>query len=193
MKNTHPKLFKFLRWSLLVAVSLVVVFIIASFYIAKNEKNLILGLEQIKYDMYMKPFLDEQARLETARKLDNIGGQTPEETLDMYIEALKREDLDGAVKLYEIAEQDRKKQSLESSFLREVAMNVEEIKRLGKGELHENGYYSIGYIYTEPETISTTTLILGQMVPGKVTKGATSTIEKVFIKNPYTNIWKIVF
>lgn len=196
MKNTHPKLYKFLRWSVLVMVSLLVVFIIASFYIAKNEKNLILGLEQIKYDMYMKPFLDEQAKLEAARKIDNIGGQTPEETLDMYIEALKKGDLEQAVKLYEVEKQEEKRIWVKTLNVDDAIKNLEYLKSVGKGEIAENreGYYSIGYIETASADISTTTVTFdGSIVPLIIKKGATSTVEMILVKNQYTGVWKIVF
>ena len=195
MKTTHPKLYKILRWSVLVILSILVVLIIAWAYIVKNEKQLLLGLEQIKYDMYMQPYLDEQAKLEAARKVDNVGGKTPEETLDMYIEAFKSGDIEKSIKYYEVADQEKEREFDKKLDFKKAVEWLEYLRTNGKGEYSKNvdGYYSIGYIYTEPETISTTTMILGQMVPGTLTKGATSTVEMIFTKNAYSGLWKIVF
>ncbi|TSC74851.1 MAG: hypothetical protein G01um101444_142 [Parcubacteria group bacterium Gr01-1014_44] len=51
--------------------------------------------------------------LEKPYKTDKIGGQTPEETFDLFISALKKEDVDLASKYFVIKKQDDWKKTLE--------------------------------------------------------------------------------
>ena len=71
------------------------------------------------------------AALEKPYKTDKIGGQTPEETFDMFIDALKKEDIDLASKYFVIKKQndwektlaEYKKNNLLASFLGEIQNN----------------------------------------------------------------------
>ncbi len=176
----------------MLVIIFVSVFIIIGLYIHGDYKEYMAAFEWIRYENMMRPIEEKKAQIEAARKIDYVGGKTPEETLGMYIETLKKGDWEAAVKYYEVAKQEEKLKSLKGSNLDEVAAWNENIKKIGKGSFY-NEYYSIGYEDVAKEDVSTTTISLGgRVVPLIIKKGATSTIEKVFVKNSYTNVWKIV-
>ena len=56
-------------------------------------------LERQNRENYQK-YLDWQANYEKAMREDTYGGKTPEETLQMFIEALKKEDIELASKYF---------------------------------------------------------------------------------------------
>lgn len=55
------------------------------------------AVEKWKYELYQKYYID---RYENAMREDTFGGKTPQETLDLFINALKNNDIELAAKYF---------------------------------------------------------------------------------------------
>jgi hypothetical protein len=183
---------KILKWLGIIVVILLIAFLAFTWYFSTHEKEVRTAWMGAWYKMLIAPEMRAQEKLEAMRKVDNVGGKTPEETLDMYIAVLKKGDVKMAVKLYEVAVQEKQTRDFKEVDLNKVVEWNENVKKLGKAETWPNGTYSIGYKEVAKEDVSTTTIILGQAVSGTIKKGSTTTIEKIFVKNQYTNVWKML-
>lgn len=71
----------------------------AGFFIWKRNFGLEVKLGKQNLENYKK-YLDWQNNYEKAMREDTYGGQTPEETLQMFIEALKKGDIELASKYF---------------------------------------------------------------------------------------------
>lgn len=119
-----------------------------------------------------------QNALEQPYKEDTYGGKTPEETWVMFLDALKKGDIDLASKYYDVAHQEKAKQMIDkvkaenglSVWIKELGTLKEED---GQQDSTDRLYYS--YKYYDPE----------------FKRNLWSTT--VFYQNPYTKVWKIVF
>jgi len=113
-------------------------------------------------------FLEEYTR---PYKEDIYGGATPEETWNMFLDALRKEDMDLAAKYFEVKEQEK---GLE--WLNWVKDNNElnnMVNDLTVSPLHE--------VVTSDERIEYTVSGLDKIAKAYV----------IFLKNTFTNIWKI--
>ena len=99
------------------------------------------------------------AALERPYKTDKIGGQTPEETFDMFIEALKKEDIELASKYFVLQKQDEwektlgeyKKNNLLANFVLELE-NTEKTWEKSKKN-NENAIEFNSYIEVEKDSV----------------------------------------
>ena len=86
-------------WKYAVGVSLIVFFIVGGYVVWYQYFS-----SEAKYSREVeKSALELPAKLEAykkAREADTYGGKTPEETLQMFVEALKNEDIDLASKYF---------------------------------------------------------------------------------------------
>lgn len=124
-----------------------------------------------------------QGALEQPYKEDTYGGKTPEETWAMYLDALKKGDIDLASKYFAVGKQEKKKQIFLSEKNRDnLKLYLEQLSSpLQKNESlpdfiladKERAYYY--YMVKDLET-------------GEPFK---NTIE--FYLNPYTRVWKILY
>lgn len=95
-----------------------------------------------------KKFQDWQAKYEKAMREDTYGGKTPEETLQLFIDALKKEDIDLAAKYFVLntnGEQDPKwKEALlkakESGKLNEIINLLSKSKPDLGAKISDNDY-----------------------------------------------------
>lgn len=108
-------------------------------------------------------------KLEEAYKNDDIGGKTPEETLALFIQALKENDLDKASTYFVVDYRTEALRSLENSRKNNVLPEI-------IADIEDGGTLSINE-YTGARFITTT-----DGSPGFIFD---------FIKNPYTEVWKI--
>lgn len=119
-----------------------------------------------------------QAALEQPYKEDTYGGKTPEETWGMFLDALKKGDIDLASKYYDVAHQEKGKDFI-TKLKQENKLNnwIEELETLENDNSQSNSadrmYYS--YKYFDPE----------------FKRDLWSTT--VFYLNPYTKVWKIIY
>lgn len=118
--------------------------------------------EQILKD-YAKPYME-----------DYIGGDTPEQTIDLFVEALKKEDYDLAVKYFEIQEQPRWIESFKTpnkKNLDEWISELESNKKTWRKEQKDENMYEFWY---------------------NTGLGENETTNSIYIrKNIVTNKWKI--
>ena len=83
-------------------------------------------------------------------KTDKIGGQTPEETFDMFIDALKKEDIELASKYFVIKKQDDWEKTLEEYKKNDLLANfvVELQKNKSTWQLLEKDEYGASFKYS---------------------------------------------
>ena len=128
---------------------------------------------------------------------DFDGGKTPEETLELFIEALKAGDIEKASKYYELSVQGQqlgelkkelqKERSLKTSTDYIIEVYKKGVKKCGNDE---NGDWCMfKYIYTE--TATTTYKINGTSDEIIVPAGEKTTESVSLGLNKYTNVWKI--
>ncbi len=163
---------------------------IQNYYITKGQERILAQIEE------------NRARLLEAQKNDNHGGKTPEETLDLYISALKIGDIELASRYSEISIEKPNLQKEELDGLKElitrdgdlhvVLENMDNImKSKNKGYLKTGEYY-ITYKYLTQKD-ATSTMMSGNteyswLVPG----GTEQEISVALRLNPYTKVWKII-
>ncbi len=104
-------------------------------------------------------------------KEDTYGGKTPEETWSMFLDALKKEDIDLAVKYFEVTRQEKTQQWLRE--VKEKNLLGDMIKDLTVSNLDKVKEYG-----------NTAEFIIGPI-------GQEATAYPIFRKNTSNNIWKI--
>ncbi len=113
-----------------------------------------------------KKFLEEW---EKAYREDMYGGDTPEETLQLFIDALKKGDTDIAAKYFIIDEQEKWKTRLsetkDKNLLSNLIAKIEMVKITKKTD--EEAYFSL------------------------IDKDNIAVSEIIIAKNPYSKKWKI--
>ncbi len=136
------------------------------------------AVEKWKYDLYQKFYID---KYENAMRQDTWGGKTPQETLDLFISALKNNDIDLAAKYF----------SLNTNENNEYYLTRKQWEE-GLRKNNEDGKIN--------EMIAT----VNQMKLSDRQTGSTSTVEYVvrgeggmvdysiiFVFNSYSDVWKI--
>lgn len=136
------------------------------------------------------------------QKADNYGGKTPEETLDLYIQALKAGDIELASKYYEISLDNMELQGKELDNLREEIQNDGDLSVIIKNttDIKVNGIKntwslteaSFVYSYVTLEQSTSTSIVSGQEIITVRPKGIQESVGISFRLNPYTKIWKII-
>lgn len=153
-------------------------FIAIAGYVSGNLTK--YGLDVRKADNAVNRF---QESLEDPYKKDTYGGKTPEETWVMYIDAVKKGDIDLASKYYAVNVQEKRRNFLvEEKQIDDLKLYLEQLSApLQKDESlpdfvlanKERAHYY--YMVKDIET--------GEMIKNLVE----------FYINPYTKVWKIVF
>lgn len=92
---------KFWKYFGIVVGVLVLIFIIMTVwgYSAPHLRKWVFNMRAEKYN---REYYKDIAEREEAIRNDNVGGKTPEETIQMFIDALERKDIEGARGLYRI-------------------------------------------------------------------------------------------
>ena len=156
----------------IIIIAIVFLLIAVGGYIAGNLTK--YGLDVRKADKAVERF---QGSLEEPYKKDIYGGKTPEETWAMYIDELKKGDIDLASKYYAVGRVGgvpidgiyAKKQSGQlQEWIKELeTLEIDEQQPLSK----EKGYYFYNYFNEEFQQVLSSPV--------------------VFYLNPYTKVWKI--
>ncbi len=118
-----------------------------------------------------------QAALEQPYKEDTYGGKTPEETWGMFLDALKKGDIDLASKYYDVEHQSKAKEMI-LKIKNDVGLIVwiKELEGLKKSDREPlEGQANYYYNYFDKE--------FKQVLSAPV----------IFYLNPYTKVWKIVY
>src|SRR3989338_3479018 len=113
--------------------------------------------------------LQDLKKLEKAYAEDTYGGETPEETLRLFIDALKKGDTDLAVKYFVLDVQPEWRDGL--AKIKEKGLLDEMVKDLERLEKSKDTPEEVFYVATNEKNIVSIQLIIG--------------------KNPYSNRWKI--
>ena len=130
-------------------------------------------------------------------KKDIYGGKTPQETYEMYIDALKNGDLEKASKYYWWEKQVKQQKKLEQ--LKQDNKLEEYIADLPKwGEMKEEEYwdkdgkrYVKTKIYIEPHTVKLPLPDIEGKTEMTVSPGEYVVFSITFQLNKHANIWKI--
>lgn len=133
------------------------------------------------------------------QKSDFAGGKTPEETLDLLLVALKKNDATTSSSYYRVD----KKDSALKKFNDELGKNgdlvkslnaFDLIKRNGKEKcLNEEGWCEIKYDYFYKENTEVTENIGGKVVKSVIPIGTKEERGVSMTINIFTKVWKIEF
>jgi len=142
----------------------------------------------------MRQYNKMMEELERPYREDTYGGKTPEETLRMYLDALKKGDLELAAKYRRIDAQERElellKESSEKGFLESYIKNIEEAIAKNQTETNFRGdvtYY--WYIVAEKDS---PVLFQGEKVGDVIIKKGQRVKDGITLtKNEFINLWKI--
>jgi len=161
MKNLKEK---FIILALAVIALVIVVWIGSSFYSAWQGYQW-----QKQTDAF-------QESLKRPYKEDTYGGKTPEETWTMFLDALKKGDVELASKYFVVEKQSEEKKFLSSEKIIDgLKLFIEQLSSgLKKEESSSDGIKA--YYYYELKDIKT---------------GKNYNNSVVFTLNPYTKVWKI--
>lgn len=130
----------------------------------------IFGIQYIRYRTSPEyKAISDLKNLEKRYAEDPYGGETPEETLRLFIEALKSGDTDLAAKYFVLDKQDQWREDLakiqEKNLLGDMIKDLEKLKKI------KENTEEVFYTTTNEKNIVSVQLIIG--------------------KNPYSNRWKI--
>lgn len=202
-KSLKKKVIKMTVWfGGIIFVILTILYIIGSY---ADEINGYLYEKQM--ELTLAPVRAEYQRIEDLQKNDTYGGKTPEETLDLYIQALKAGDIELASKYVEIStnEPDLQKKEIESlkqTLYRDgnfdlIIDNTLNSISFGKKREYLDTLSKLPevvfshYFITEKEFIATSTISGGEVID--VTPiGTRINFGIVLRQNPYTKVWKII-
>ncbi len=90
-------------WKFLIAFAAIILLVLAGYWIWDNQ----LSLETKESDEPKATYeeaIEYQKQLEEAMRADTSGGKTPEETLRLFIEALRKENVDLAFQYFVLEE-----------------------------------------------------------------------------------------
>lgn len=168
-----------------------IIFIIALF---GNSIPTIRGYLIRGIDVYARWATAREAeRKEEAYRNDTHGGKTPEETLDLFINALKKNDVELASKYYDLSVRERALQSLQEEISLEEKIQYFSRVKTGVKKCHDGQNEISGctfrykYIYQEETKVP----IAGTNDFLLIPKGG-SLDEIVDLRiNHYTKVWKI--
>ncbi|MBI2677131.1 MAG: hypothetical protein HYX21_04280 [Candidatus Yanofskybacteria bacterium] len=178
----------FKRWIGVLVLAVVAVLVIWSLLNLPQIFNAVQGkLEAWKYQRLVK-------KMEAPYKNDKYGGKTPEETFDLFLEALRKEDVDLASKYFVIKKQDEWKKTLEkykeSNLLVELIGELESNRLEWKLTLNDGQIANFQYSFVIDKP-STEDLPLGNGKTQKVTYPAGEYSSDIIFEKYLSGVWKI--
>jgi len=156
---------------------------------------------QKSQEKYLAQIEENRARLLEAQMNDNYGGKTPEETLDLYITALKAGDIELASKYYEVSiehsdlqqkELDNLSNIIDNKDINKVIKETENIRYLGVKNILSNGNISFVYHFTTKEETKFIEIVSNDEVTTVIPSGTELKVGNALKLNPYTKVWKII-
>lgn len=126
-EENKPKTAGQKAWFAVAAAALVIVGLAAGYVLGVVSYVKIIG--PIAAEMRYKAFLDDYLK---PYKEDFAGGDTPEETIDLFIAALKKGDGYGANKYFIVSEQEKWNKSFEKSTKENIEEWVNELENAKK-------------------------------------------------------------
>ena len=128
-------------------------------------------------------------------KNDFDGGKTPEETLELFITALRAGDIEKASKYYEISVQEEEKKYFNETLLKRGSMNesaefYSNLLKTGEKKCNDKND-GCDFVRVYIETATTTYEIRGTNQKIIVPAGEKTTESVSLGVNEYTGVWKI--
>ena len=129
--------------------------------------------------------------MEQTYREDTYGGQTPEETFDLFLSAVKKGDLDLASKYYRLSIQDKKKAELiKMKEDGSLVMNLNEWENIrSKWSKIDDTTEKVIYHYTVVIPKNSKLIIDNEEI--NLPEGKKIGRDVIFIKNKYSSVWKI--
>lgn len=194
MKN---KILKIVKWVGIVLVLILIILFFLGLYGQRIENYFMLKSQE----KFLAKVEKQKAEILEMQKNDTYGGATPEETLDLYIEALKVGDIELASKYWEVSLenpnlQDERKKTLEKDrnegLLNIIIKNLENIISSPYKKYYSDKEFAITYVYVTEKSATSTMVVGGTEYSWLVPKNTEEEISKALRLNPYTNVWKII-
>jgi len=161
-------------WKFVVAFLVIIIIAAGGFFVWNRYFSSSAQLNRQTQENYQK-YLDWQAKYEKAMREDTFGGKTPEETLQMFIDALKKGDVDLASKYFMLDES--------GNVNNEIISNLNNTKN-GQGLPNIINIVSIAKIDQNSSSDDTKWFVV------KNNKGLVE--HSIILKlNKYSNVWKI--
>ncbi len=189
---------KIILWIVGVIVVIIVILLFLGTY-GYRIQNYFIVKQQEKY---LADIEVQKAKILAAQKADTFGGKTPEETLDLYITALKAGDIELASKYYEVSlEVDdlriKEKERLENILKKDgnldlLIKNEDKIIKLGSKKIWSSSYVSFLYEFITTEEMTSTSTISREEILTIIPKGTSLEMGEALRLNPYTKVWKII-
>lgn len=88
-------------WKFLIAFAAIILLVLGGYWVWNNQLNLKTEDSDEPKATYEEA-IAHQEKLEEAMRNDTYGGKTPQETLDLFIEVLRKEDIELAFKYFAI-------------------------------------------------------------------------------------------
>jgi hypothetical protein len=182
---------KLITWLLLFVISLFATMAIFSYI--SDDVDIWLTNKKDQYQMWK--WKRAEARHDSLLKKDFDGGKTPEETLDLYLTALRAGDVTKASKYYLIDDQAEALKDLKNEKAKQGNLNLsitytEDVKNKGKKYCGDFGC-TFEYRYLNP--VETVSIIKGTEDKLIVPKGG-DVVEGIDLRqNDFTKIWKIIY
>ena len=89
-------------WKFLAAFAAIILLVLAGYWIWNNQ--LTPGAKDTEEEATYEKAIEHRAQLEEAMRKDTYGGKTPQETLNLFIEALRKNDIELAFLYFNIEE-----------------------------------------------------------------------------------------
>ncbi len=90
---------------------------------------------EYKQEQAANEFIKREEEMKRAIYADMYGGNSPEETLDLFIDAIKKRDIDLAVKYYAVPQRDKAKKYLSNLTDEEANNIINSVSRAKNGKL----------------------------------------------------------
>jgi len=148
-----------------IAAVLIIVGLYAGYILGILAYAKIIGpyLAKIKYQKAMEEYLKPY-------KEDVIGGDTPEQTIDLFVDALKKGDYELAVKYFEIQEQPRWTESFKTPNRKNIDEWISEIesnRNTWHKEQKDENSFEFWYNTGQGETTRTISIYLRKNINNK--------------------------
>lgn len=176
------------------------------FLVGKYGPGLLISWEKHNQQKIYDQMMANRQALETARDNDVIGGKTPEETLALYMQALKENNPEKAGSYVEISRynpdsrqkaiQDFKGEIKEKGDLNRTLIYTQEVIKNGTTKYFDglNGekQYYVSYKKITTSTTTTTNILSGEKINLTTPPGVEEEHGVGLIKMSKSGVWKII-
>lgn len=191
-KGAWVKIKKILKW-----VSVVLIILLTFlWWVGSNEEKVVKMVNDWRAQRYDKALQKYEDELKAKYTADTDGGKTPEETIDLFIAALKAGDIEKASKYYVLEKQQEELRHLKEDILGkygDLQMSIDfysEIKEKGVRKCNDKGdgcTFEYEYVVTETKTLP----VRGRTEVVVIPAGEKSLKSIDIGLNHFSGVWKI--